>query len=113
MNHHLENCILDGSLHSLGKEIRPQEEGGDKTRALVSWQPVYWFVLGNHVPRPPAQPPNVKCTVLRGEKLHLQAAIREDVRSVTPHERHPRHDGQDSLPFPCSPLLLFLKVISS
>lgn len=102
MNCCLENCILDTSLPSLGREIKPQEEGGDKTRALVSRQPVYWFVLGNRVPHPPAQPPDVKCTVLCGRRLPLKAAIREDVCSVTPPKWRPRHDGQDNLPFPCS-----------
>lgn len=66
------SCLLDTPLHSLGKKIRLQEEGGDKTRA---WSPgsqligLFWETT----PYPACPASNVKCTVRLGGKLHLKA----------------------------------------
>ena len=113
MNYCLENCILDTSLPSLGREIKPQEEGGDKIRALVSRQPVYWFVLGNCVPHPPAQPPDVKRTVLHGRRLPLRLPLGRTCARLPLTNGVRDMMGRTAFPFPAQPLPLLLKVISS
>lgn len=68
VDHHLESCILDTTLHFLGKEIDPRKR---EVMRPELWSPggqLIRFVLGNHVPRSPAQPPDIEAALEDGHQ---------------------------------------------
>lgn len=105
MNSCLDNCVLDTPLHSLGKEIRPQEEGGNKPER---WPPgsQRWGWSWEAPPRP------ARRRLLHGAvwEAALDGCPEEGRAWRPPQSRHPARMSVTAFPFLARSLLL-LKAI--